>query len=52
MLCARSRKESRGLHFTTDHPHKSDVVADTDLRRGMILEGEVSSEPGAGTADD
>jgi len=29
---ARRRKESRGLHYTLDYPHKSDVVRDTELQ--------------------
>ena len=33
--CARRRKESRGLHYTTDFPHKDDrFLKDTILRRG------------------
>ncbi|MCB1185165.1 L-aspartate oxidase [bacterium] len=48
VLCARSRHESRGLHSTTDHPLKSDVVADTELRRGVPLDGETCSEPVGG----
>ena len=45
VLCARSREESRGLHYTTDFPHKSDVIADTEIRRGVPLAGETSWEP-------
>jgi L-aspartate oxidase len=51
VICARSRRESRGLHYTTDHPHKSEDVADTDLRRGEALDGESSSEPGGERPD-
>ncbi len=29
---ARRRKESRGLHYTVDYPHKSDVVRHTELQ--------------------
>lgn len=29
---ARRRKESRGLHYTVDYPHKADVVRDTELQ--------------------
>ncbi len=44
VLCARARKESRGLHYTLDHPHKLDFEADTIISRGDILEGESSWE--------
>jgi L-aspartate oxidase len=30
--CALQRRESRGLHFTTDHPHKAEKANDTCLR--------------------
>lgn len=30
--CALQRRESRGLHFTTDHPHKAENANDTCLR--------------------
>jgi L-aspartate oxidase len=29
VLSARERRESRGLHYTLDHPHKLDVAVDT-----------------------
>jgi len=45
VLCARSRQESRGLHYTTDYPAKATTVVDTNLRRGEILAGESSWEP-------
>jgi len=44
VLCARSRHESRGLHFTLDHPHKLDRAEDTLITRNGILEGESSWE--------
>lgn len=44
VLCARSRHESRGLHFTLDHPHKLDRAEDTLITRHGILEGESSWE--------
>jgi L-aspartate oxidase len=48
VLCARSRRESRGLHYTSDHPAKAAVAADTVIRRGVTLEGETSLELGRG----
>jgi len=42
ILCARSREESRGLHFTTDFPHKAAVIANTDLHRDEPLAGEIA----------
>jgi L-aspartate oxidase len=48
VLCARSRHESRGLHFTLDHPHQQEEPIDTILSRYTALEGESSWEdPGA-----
>jgi L-aspartate oxidase len=44
VLCARARQESRGLHFTLDHPHKLAVAEDTCIARHRLLEGEVSWE--------
>jgi len=44
VICACSREESRGLHYTTDFPHKADVVADTVIRRGQTLAGRMSWE--------
>ena len=33
-ICALHRRESRGLHYTEDHPHKDPVPRDTVIRRG------------------
>jgi len=44
VLSARARRESRGLHFTLDHPEKLGQAADTILRRGVPLEGEICRE--------
>ncbi len=52
VLCARSREESRGLHYTTDFPHKADRIADTILVRGQKLKGQSSSEPDGRRLDD
>jgi L-aspartate oxidase len=45
VLCARSRQESRGLHYTTDYPHKGQTIADTIIQRGRSLAGQTSWEP-------
>jgi L-aspartate oxidase len=45
VMCARSRHESRGLHYTLDHPHKRARAEDTVITRHGILEGESSWEP-------
>lgn len=40
--CAIARKESRGLHYTLDYPHKDDLHGrrDTVLKRGWQTEGD------------
>jgi L-aspartate oxidase len=48
VLCARSREESRGLHYTTDFPLKSETIGDTVIRRGQTLAGESSWERDGG----
>jgi L-aspartate oxidase len=46
VLCARHRRESRGLHHTLDYPTKAATPpADTRLARGAQLSGEVVWEP-------
>ncbi len=44
VMCARARRESRGLHFTLDHPHQLSRAADTVITKFGILEGETSWE--------
>ncbi len=44
VLCARARRESRGLHFTLDHPHQLSVAEDSIISRYGVLEGEASWE--------
>ncbi len=44
VMCARSRHESRGLHYTIDHPHKLSRAEDTVITRHGVLEGESSWE--------
>ena len=46
VLCARSRKESRGLHFTLDYPNTMGQARDTVIRRGRPLDGQVTWEEG------
>lgn len=51
VICALSRPESRGLHFTLDHPQRLPVAADSVIRRGLPLGGEAcweAPEPGLG----
>lgn len=45
VLCALSRRESRGLHFTLDHPERLPEAADSHLRRHQELGGETCFEP-------
>lgn len=45
VMCARSRHESRGLHYTLDHPHKLARAEDTVITRYGVLEGKTSWEP-------
>ncbi|MFH1845770.1 MAG: L-aspartate oxidase [bacterium] len=46
VLCARQRKESRGLHYTLDYPEKENgSPRDTIIRRGLALDGETVWEP-------
>ncbi len=48
VICALSRPESRGLHYTLDHPGRQPVAVDTVIRRGVPLAGEACWEaPGA-----
>ena len=51
VLSARSRRESRGLHYTLDHPAILDKAVDTVVRRGATRDGTASWEPGAGSND-
>ena len=44
VMCARSRRESRGLHYTLDHPNKLGQAEDTVIIRRGNLEGETSWE--------
>jgi L-aspartate oxidase len=41
VICALSRSESRGLHYTLDHPRRLEVAADSVIRRGLPLGGEI-----------
>ncbi len=44
VMCGRARHESRGLHYTLDHPHQLALAEDTMIIRHGILEGEISWE--------
>ena len=49
VICALSRHESRGLHYTLDHPDRLPRAVDSVLRRGQPLAGETCWEaPGSG----
>jgi L-aspartate oxidase len=45
VLCARSRHESRGLHFTLDYPARLEKATDTVIQRDRPLAGEICLEP-------
>ncbi|MFO7607813.1 MAG: L-aspartate oxidase [Candidatus Krumholzibacteriia bacterium] len=45
VVCARARPESRGLHYTLDHPRRLPQATDTVLVRGAALDGEIPWEP-------
>jgi len=45
VLCARSRRESRGLHFITDHPGKRDHPEDTVIAPGAPAAAGAAWEP-------
>lgn len=47
IACALRRKESRGLHYTRDHPASRDRYADKDT----VVRSRASQAPGAGRAD-
>jgi L-aspartate oxidase len=38
VACARARRESRGLHYTLDHPHRNNesFLRDTDVTLGAV----------------
>lgn len=42
ILSARSRKESRGLHYNLDHLHHVDPAEDTIIQKGLKLAGKAS----------
>jgi len=50
VLSARSRRESRGLHYTPNYPDRLDEAVDTHIQRHVPLDGETCSEPEGGTA--
>ena len=44
VICALSRPESRGLHYTLDHPRRQPQALDSVIRRGVRLGAEASWE--------
>ncbi len=44
VICALSRSESRGLHYTLDHPDRLPEAVDSVIRRGVPLAGETCRE--------
>lgn len=51
VICALARPESRGLHYTVDHPQRVEPARDSVLSRGIALGGETAweaPEPGGG----
>lgn len=44
VICALSRPESRGLHYTLDHPRRLPRALDSVIRRGVVLGTEASWE--------
>jgi L-aspartate oxidase len=42
VICALSRPESRGLHYTLDHPRRLEAAVDSVIRRGQPLGNETS----------
>ncbi|MDY0108896.1 MAG: L-aspartate oxidase [Candidatus Krumholzibacteria bacterium] len=52
VLCARARRESRGLHYTTDYPAKAPGAArDTLIGRNQPTDGETAWEPETAPGD-
>ena len=51
VVCARARHESRGLHWTLDHPQRLPAAVDTILERGVPLDGELPWEPREAAVD-
>jgi L-aspartate oxidase len=45
VLCGRARHESRGLHFTLDHPQRLPEARDTTIAQGRSLDAETAWEP-------
>jgi len=44
VICALARPESRGLHYTVDHPQRVEPARDSVLSRGIALGGETAWE--------